>query len=105
MLERKRNEIAEKLADDDDFISLKDGLTSIINNNDGNVDDKFIDLLVEIEDIVIEKAYLEGFKDGLTDQVEKKTKSNVSSWLKMEQLSGILDRIEKKPTAVTADRK
>lgn len=103
ILERKRNEIAEKFVDDEDFISLEDSLTSMVNNNDDNVSDEFINLLTEIEDIVIEKAYLEGFKDGIADQVEKNTKSNVLSWLKMSQVNEILDRMEKRPAATTAN--
>lgn len=91
MLNKVRKSIMNKLLADDVFINKEDDLVSILSGENSNVDDELINLLTELIEIVIEKAYLEGYKDGTAEQVEKQVKGSVLEWLEMEQLDEILD--------------
>ena len=92
MFDRVRNNIREKLEEDNDFITMEQSIGNMFPDVGVNVDNPYIEMLIQLEDIIIEKAYLEGFKDSLKDQIEKQVKSSVTNWITINQVNEILGK-------------
>ena len=86
MLEKTEHRIRELLTSDKNFKELEEKIVQELPEKLEGTEDKNINLLLELQNIIIEKAYLEGFKDGLTEKVEKQTKENIKNWASIDDL-------------------
>lgn len=86
MLKDKMNIIRQLLQDEEEFMDNEREIINLLPE-----DDSILNLLLEVEDMIAEVAYLEGYKQGLADQIEKRTKESVKDWLILDQLIDIMD--------------
>ena len=94
MLEKKESIIKEILADNEDFINIEKQLIEKLPKDESSddFDDKNLDLSLKLQKIIIEVVYIEGLKDGVECQVEKKIKDNVGEWITLNQLHTLVPR-------------
>ena len=92
MLESTERKINELLSYDEDYKELEKEVAELLPAKlaaDG-IEDENINLLVELEKIIMSKAYLKGYADGLEDQVKNNVKENPSNYLSISSVDKLL---------------
>jgi len=110
MLNSTKQYINEVLAEDKEYKRVMGKIEKVLPQKtaDDGVNDENINLLIKLENLVMEIAYLKGYADGLEESTIKKVRSEPGKYLNIGEIHkltnemGLTEHIEK-ASCKTAD--
>ena len=90
MLENKEQYIFSLLQEDEKFNKLEGKLIKFLPEKIAdNGEDENVNILMDIEKVIVEKAYLKGYSDGMKEF--DKMKENPEKYLTLDQMYKVID--------------
>ena len=90
MITKSKNNILERLENNEEFLYLEDMVVA------GEGED-FMVLLSQLKYEIMEEAYLEGYKDGITDKVKQEFLKDPAEHLNIIHVRKLLEDLGIKP--------
>jgi flagellar biosynthesis/type III secretory pathway protein FliH len=98
MISRTENRIKDFLYHDNDFIQTEQIALEFIKEYVEDYEEPdFLDQLSKVYDMIMEQAYLEGYKDGLEKKTKENLMENISEHINIKQAYEIVASLGIKP--------
>jgi hypothetical protein len=95
---KTENRIKDFLYHDKDFIQTEQLALEFVKEYVDDIEEPdFLDQLSAVYDIIMEQAYLEGYKDGLEKKTKQDLMENISEHINIEQAHEIVASLGIKP--------
>ncbi|ACL69122.1 hypothetical protein [Halothermothrix orenii] len=95
MLNSTKQHIVDVLVNDEEYQRVTSQIEEVLPHKlaaDG-VDDENMNLLIKLENLIMEVAYLKGYADGLEESTIKKVKEEPGKYLSINEVYNLTDEM------------